>query len=178
MDEFPHAVEYAVYAYLQLGDDKAALAQVHRLQTPNGSSQRSRPPSISPRPGALRAGAPRLGDRRRAAAPEPPASLDWDKFAWAEAVTWFAKGLGASHLGKVDAAREAVGRLGELKAVMDRAGEPAFAAQIEILRLGASGWIPGGRPAGLGGRAATQGGGAGGEDAEAGGDAGADPAGR
>ena len=140
-DEFPHAIEYAVYAYLQLGDDKAALAQVRRLQT----TERLEPTfktafhlaSTTARYALER------HDWTAAAAlrPREPVSLDWDRFAWAEAVTWFAKGLGAAHLGKVDAAREAVGRMGELKAAMEHAGEPAFAAQIEILRLGASGWM-------------------------------------
>ena len=140
-DEFPHAVEYAVYAYLQLGDDKAALAQVRRLQTTEPLE-----PTFKTAFHLASTQARYALERHDWAAaaelrPREPASLDWDKFAWAEAVTWFAKGLGASHLGKVDAAREAVGRLGELKAVMDRAAEPAFAAQIEILRLGASGWM-------------------------------------
>ena len=124
-----------------MGDEKAALAQVRRLRTTSRWSRRSRPPSISPRPRRATRWSGTTGRRRPRCGPGEPATLDWDKFAWAEAVTWFAKGLGASHFGKVDAAREAVGRMGELKAVMERAGEPAFAAQIGILRLGASGWM-------------------------------------
>ena len=129
-DEFPHAIEYAVYAYLQLGDDKAALAQVRRLQT----TERMEPTFKTAFHLASTQARYALERHDWAAAaalrPREPVSLDWDKFAWAEAVTWFAKGLGASHLGKVDAAREAVGRLGELKTAMDHAGEPAFVAQI------------------------------------------------
>jgi hypothetical protein len=38
--------------------------------------------------------------------PREPATLDWDRFTWPEAIVRFARGLGAAHLGKVNGARE------------------------------------------------------------------------
>jgi tetratricopeptide (TPR) repeat protein len=140
-DEFPHAIEYAVYAYLQLGNEKAALAQVRRLRTTEPLEPTFKTAFHLASTQARYALERHDWAAAAALRPREPATLDWDKFAWAEAVTWFAKGLGAAHLGKVGDARAAVGRIGELEAAMVRAGEPAFVAQIRILRLGASGWM-------------------------------------
>ncbi|MGH9806145.1 MAG: hypothetical protein ACRD9W_02600 [Terriglobia bacterium] len=70
-----------------------------------------------------------------------PASLDWDRFAWPEAVTRFARGLGAMHIGKPEEAKAAVARLQELETKMNAAGENLFARNIRVLRLELSGWI-------------------------------------
>ncbi len=48
--------------------------------------------------------------------PREPATLDWDRFAWPEAIARFAHGLGAVHMGKIEAAKAADERLGELEA--------------------------------------------------------------
>ena len=69
-----------------------------------------------------------------------PATLDWDRFAWPEAIAQFARGLGAAHLGKIDEARAIVTRLGELDAAMRKAGEDLFARNIQVLRLELSAW--------------------------------------
>jgi hypothetical protein len=46
--------------------------------------------------------------------PREPASLDWDRFTWPEAIVRFARGLGAAHLGRVNGARAEVERLNQL----------------------------------------------------------------
>ena len=47
----------------------------------------------------------RAWDEAAAIVPREPATLDWDRFAWPEAIAWFARGLGAAHLGRLDEAR-------------------------------------------------------------------------
>ena len=37
-------------------------------------------------------------------APREPATLDWDRFTWPEAIAQFARGLGAAHRGNVSEA--------------------------------------------------------------------------
>lgn len=139
-DEFPHAVEYLVYAHLQKGDDDAAAAQLKRLHT----TARLEPSfKTAFHLSSTRA---RFALERRAwaeaasIAPRTPASLEWDRFPWAEAVVWFARGLGAAHLGRDEDAGAAVARLEELEGVTRRAGEELFARNIQVLRLGASAW--------------------------------------
>lgn len=70
-----------------------------------------------------------------------PASLAWDRFTWPEAVTWFARGLGAVHERNLPRARAAAGRLGELESETASSGEPLFARNVRVLRLGVEAWL-------------------------------------
>ncbi|MGH7580834.1 MAG: hypothetical protein ACREM9_11720 [Gemmatimonadales bacterium] len=140
-DEFPHAIEYLVYAYLQTGADDSALVQLRRLRR----TARLEPTfktafhlASTPARYALErhAWAEAMSLKAR-----DPASLDWDRFAWPEAVTWFARGLGAAHEGRLDRARAAGVRLGELEAAAGGSNEAVFARQIGVLRLALGGWV-------------------------------------
>ena len=140
-DEFPHAIEYLVYAYLQRGADDSALAQLRRLR-----ATRSLEPTFKtafhlasvPARYALERHA---WEEALALPPRDPPSLEWDRFAWPEAVTWFARGLGAARAGRPDGARSAAARLAELEAGAGRSGEELFARQIRVLRLAVEGWL-------------------------------------
>jgi tetratricopeptide (TPR) repeat protein len=140
-DEFPHAIEYLVYAYLQLGADEEALAQVQRLQ----QTERLEPTFKTAFHLASTAARYQLERRDWSGAmslvPRDPPSLDWDRFTWPEAVTRFARGLGAAHAGQADRARAAAIRLGTLEAAARRSGEELFARQIRILGLALEGWV-------------------------------------
>jgi hypothetical protein len=69
--------------------------------------------------------------------PRPYDALEWDRFPWPEAVTWFARGLGAAHLGRLGDAE----RLAELEQAAARAGEQLFTRQVLVLRLVVSAWL-------------------------------------
>lgn len=140
-DEFPHAVEYLVYAHLQRGDDSASARQLKRLlDTPRLQPTFKTAFHLA----SIRA---RHALERRdwaAAAVLPvrePAALPWDRFPWPEAVTWFARGLGAAHTDQPGAATEAVARLNQLEATAVATNEPLFAANIRMLRLELSAWL-------------------------------------
>jgi tetratricopeptide (TPR) repeat protein len=140
-DEFPHAIEYLVYAYLQKGADGRAAAQLKRLR----ATARLEPTFKTAF--HLASTQSRYALERRAwgeaarLAPREPATLDWDRFAWPEAIVRFARGLGAAHLGKVGEARAAVKRLVELEDSTQKAGESLFSRNIRVLRLGLSAWV-------------------------------------
>lgn len=140
-DEFPHAIEYLIYAHLQKGADTEAAAQLKRLQT-TAQLQPSFKTAFHLASTAARYALERRAWHEAAALiPREPAGLDWDRFKWPEAVTWFAKGLGAVHTGQVDAARRAVERVADLQADAHGAGEVLFARHIEILRLELAAWL-------------------------------------
>lgn len=140
-DEFPHAIEYLVYAYLQQGDDQRALVQLRRLQ----ATARLEPTfktafHLSSTPARY------VLERREwhaalALVPRTPATLDWDQFTWPEAVTWFARGLGATHAGQLDIARAAEQRLGELETATAASGEVLFTRNIRVLRWAVGAWL-------------------------------------
>ncbi len=140
-DEFPHTIEYLVYALLQVGDDGEALGEMTRLQGTAGLEPGFKTAfHLSSIPARY---AVERHDWARAAAlePRPDPTLAWDRFPWPEAVTWFARGLGAARLGRVAAAREAEARLAELGTASERLGEELFAHQTEILRLDVAAWL-------------------------------------
>ncbi|HXI23261.1 MAG TPA: hypothetical protein VNG71_05245 [Pyrinomonadaceae bacterium] len=140
-DEFCHAIEYLVYAYLQKGNDRAAAAQIKRLR----STARLEPSfktafhltSIQARYALER----RSWDQAAAIVPREPATLDWDRFAWAEAIARFARGLGMAHQRRIDEAKAESGRLTQLDAAMQKAGEDLFARNIRMLHLEVDAWI-------------------------------------
>lgn len=140
-DEFPHAIEYLVYAYLQTGADEEAAAQVKRLhQTPNlEPTFKTAFHLASTR--ARYALERRVWGEARSLTPREMPGLDWDRFAWPEAVTWFAKGMGAAHEGGIDEARAAALRLATLSAVARSSGEDLFARNIRVLELELLAWI-------------------------------------
>jgi tetratricopeptide (TPR) repeat protein len=134
-DEFCHAMEYLVYAYLQTGNDRAAARQLRRLWTT---------PRLEP---SFKTAFHLSSSRARyvlerhawneaaALVPRDPARLDWDRFPWAEAVVRFARGLGLAHLGKVNEAKAESERLNDLEAASQRMGEELFTRNIRMLRL-------------------------------------------
>ncbi|CAN5769822.1 hypothetical protein BH20ACI3_BH20ACI3_22520 [soil metagenome] len=140
-DQFPHAIEYLVYAYLQKGSDDEAAAQLKRLR----ATGRLEPTFITAF--HLASTQARYALERRAwneaalLVPREPATLDWDRFTWPEAIVRFARGVGAAHLGKINEARAAGERLGELEAATRKAGEDLFARNIRVLRLELNAWL-------------------------------------
>lgn len=140
-DEFPHAIEYLVYAYLQQGADSAAAAQIERLRATEHvqpSFKTAFHLASIPARYALERWA---WEEAAALVLRPDDTLDWDRFPWPEAVTWFARGLGAAHVGHLDDAQRAYGRLEELEEAAQEAGEELFTRQIRVLRLGVSAWM-------------------------------------
>ncbi len=137
-DEFPHAIEYLVYAYLQQGADAKAAAEIERLfATPNlepTAKTAFHLASTRARYTLER----RAWQEAAALVPRTPATLDWDPFPWPEAVTWFAKTYGALRNGDASGVPAADARFRELE--KRAAGEPVFARQIQILRLEVEGW--------------------------------------
>ena len=138
---YPHATGYLLYAHLQRGDDERARAVLEETLEKQGY-QKSFVSAYH-----LAAMPARYAVERRdweaAAAIEPrtPASLPWERFPWPEAISWFARGLGAARTGDLQSAREAEARLRELRDAAEEAGESDFARYIEIDRLILAGWI-------------------------------------
>jgi len=140
-DEFPHAIEYLVYAYLQTGADDEAATQLKRLRATNPLQPSFKTAFHLASTQARYALERRAWDEAVSLAPREPATLDWDRFTWPEAIAQFARGLGASQLGKVGEAKAAGKRLEELEAATRKAGEALFARNIRVLRLELNAWI-------------------------------------
>jgi hypothetical protein len=139
-----HASDYLAYAYLQSGQDKAFQALIKSL------------PAVAARfdPNAVTGAAPgSAGVYALAAIPARWAleHRDWkaaaalkvtpSRFPYTEAVTHFARALGASHTGALDAARAAIADLNTLNESLTKAGEAYWAEQVAIQRDGATAFV-------------------------------------
>jgi tetratricopeptide (TPR) repeat protein len=138
--EVLHASDYAVYAALQSGRESDARVWVDRL------------PSLAARfdPRSIRGAAPASAgyfalaaiparwtlERRawREAAALVPLATD---YPYTEAMTYFARALGAAHLGDLASATLAVDSLGAIERRLKASGEGYWSEQVAIQRLGA-----------------------------------------
>jgi tetratricopeptide (TPR) repeat protein len=140
-DEFPHAVEYLVYASLQIGADDAALRQIRRLRR-NGPLEPTFKSAFHTASTAARYALERHAwEEARTLRPRDPPAFTWDRYPWAEAVTWFARGLGAARERRPGEADSARARLAALEAASIGSGEELFSRQITMLRLSVEGWM-------------------------------------
>jgi tetratricopeptide (TPR) repeat protein len=140
-DEFPHAMEYLIYAYLQKGADDQAAAQLKRLRGTTHLEPTFKVAFHLTSTQARYALERRAWSEAMSIVPREPADLDWDQFTWAEAIARFARGLGAAHLGKIDEAKAEVERLKELEEATQKAKEILFARNIRMLHLELRAWL-------------------------------------
>ncbi|MFL5558226.1 MAG: hypothetical protein ACJ794_06310 [Gemmatimonadaceae bacterium] len=139
-----HAADYDMYAYLQMGNDSAAKAILDGLPA---LAARFDPNAITgAAPGwagvfALAAIPARWALERRAwseaAALKPNAS----DFPFTEAMTYFARALGASHTGDLAKARSSIDSLASIQQRLATKGEAYWAEQVAIQHLAARAWL-------------------------------------
>ena len=140
-DEFPHAIEYLVYAYLQKGMDAEAAAQLRRLLATQNLEPTFKTAFHLASTQARYALERHAWSEAVALRAREPATLDWNRFAWPEAITHFARGLGAAHSGDLAQAKAAAQRVAALESATRKGGEDLFADNIRILGLELNAWI-------------------------------------
>ena len=139
-----HASDYEIYAYLQTGQDDAARRIVNSL--PEIASR------FDPKAVISGAGGPAVGYFALAAIPARYAleRQDWKQaarlttrdtpFPYTDAMTWFARGLGAARLGQTAEANESATALRQIRERLLKAGENYWALQVEIQELAVEAW--------------------------------------
>lgn len=140
-DEFPHAIEYLVYGYLQQGSDDKALAQVQRLRATAHLEPTFKAAFHLASTQARYALERRDWEAASRIVPRQPGNLQWDRFPWPEAIAQFAHGLGAVHVGHIAEAETASRRLATLEATSRSAGEDLFSRNIQLLQFELDAWL-------------------------------------
>jgi tetratricopeptide (TPR) repeat protein len=138
---YPHALDYLAYAYLQRAEDQKANQVLDTLTALKGPFQvhiaASYPFAAVPARLALE-----RQEWTDAALLEPrtPGNYPWDRFPAMEAITHFARALGAARSGNGQGARQALEKLAALR---EQAAETSayWAKQVEIQRLSAMAWL-------------------------------------
>jgi tetratricopeptide (TPR) repeat protein len=136
----PHAYDFMQYAYLQLGQDAKAKALIDEAAT------------VKKVIGPVSA-----GNTARAAVPARYMleRQDWKgaaqlqplgtPFPYAEAITHFARAMGAARSDDLAAAQVDIDKLKELRETLEKAKQSYWAEQIEVQILGAQAWLAQGR---------------------------------
>ena len=131
-----HAMDYLVYANLQLGQDEKARAVIEEMTGVSGFTE-----TFIAGPYALAASPARYaverGDWKAAAALQVRPS----PLAHVQAVTHFARALGAARSGNPEAARPDIAKLAELRDTLRDAKDAYWSEQVDIQRQVATAWL-------------------------------------
>lgn len=139
-----HALDYQTYAYLQTAQDAAAKRNLETIgpladRIPTTTAGNAAPPTAGYY--ALAAIPARYALERNAWAEAAGLTPRETPFAWPDAVTRFARALGAARSGNAAAARQEVDRLTALRDTLEKAKDTYWSGQVEIQRRGASAWV-------------------------------------
>ena len=135
-DDQLHALDYMVYAYLQLGRDREASLLIEEMNTIAGYN-----PDRNTGPFALAASPARYlverGDWERAS----QLDIRPAKFAYVEAIGHFARAIGAARSGRPEPAKADVAQLAALRDKLREAKDGYWSQQVDIQAQIASGWV-------------------------------------
>ena len=136
-----HAMDYMTYGYLQLGRDREAREVVDEIRSIRKLDVDNFVAAFAFAAVPARYTLERGRWSEAAALTLHPADLGWQRFPQAEAIHWFARGVGAARSGNPGGAREALARLEALRDGMTAAKNGYWAEQAEIQRRGVEAWL-------------------------------------
>ncbi len=129
-----HAMDYLVYAFLQLARDNDARRVVEEAPGVRGPEQvRSTPYALAAIPARY---AIERGAWKEAAQLQPQPT----RFPFTAAITHFARALGAARSGDVATAQAGVDELARIVETMKAAKDAYWTVEVEVQRLGAAAW--------------------------------------
>mgnify|MGYP001950910034 CR=1 FL=1 len=137
-----HAVDYLVYAYLQMGNNKKAQEELQEMQAVKTVFPKNHFAAAY----ALMAMPVRMAleNKRWEAATNiqiPATEFSWDNAQWEKAMLHFGRALGFSHIGKIESAEAELQTLKSLHQTLSNAGETYKTGQVNIQIHAAQAWI-------------------------------------
>jgi hypothetical protein len=138
-----HALDYQTYAYLQTAQDQAASEVLRQIPMIGARIQANAAGAAAPATAgwyALAAIPARYALERNAWGEAAKLSPQPSEFPWTEAITYFARALGAARNGDAAAAASDVNQLQHLAATLKERGDMYWGGQVEIQAKGASAW--------------------------------------
>ena len=131
-----HAMDYLVYAHLQLAQYPQARAVIDEMMAMKGFN-----PSVRTGPYAIAASSARYAIERNDWQAAAALEVRPTRFPYVDAITYFARALGAARSGSPQAARADVAKLEEMRDKLRAAKDAYWSEQVEIQRLVATAWI-------------------------------------
>ena len=135
-DEQLHAMDYMVYAHLQLAQDDKARAVIDEMNTVTGAN-----PDRNTAWYALAASPARYAVERGDWEAAARLQVRPSRFAYADAMTHFTRALGAARSGNPEAAKTDITRLAELRERLRTAKDSYWTEQVDIQWQVATAWV-------------------------------------
>jgi len=136
-----HAKDYLIYAYLQSAQDREARRALEAPPSGRGDDPQYFAWLYAMGTSPARYAVERHQWAEAAALVIPPNTFPGGRWAWTEANLHFARALGLSHSGKIEAARIEVEKLASLRETLTAINDQYWADQVEIQRESAEAWI-------------------------------------
>jgi Tfp pilus assembly protein PilF len=130
-----HSMDYLVYAYLQLGQDNNAKAVIDEMNRVTGFTE-----SFLPGPYALAISPARYAVERGDWKAAAELKVRPSQLANVQAITYFARALGAARSGNPEAANADIAKLAELRDRLREAKDGYWSEQVDIERQVAIAW--------------------------------------
>ena len=131
-----HAMDYLVYAYLQLGQDQKARETIDEMNSVAGINE-----NFIPGPYSLAASPARYAIERGDWKAASELQVRPSPLMHVQAMTHFARALGAARSGNPDAAKADIAKLGELRDKLRDAKDAYWSGQVDIQAQVASAWV-------------------------------------
>ncbi|MGE0278842.1 MAG: tetratricopeptide repeat protein [Nitrospiraceae bacterium] len=131
-----HAMDYQVYAYLQLGQDERAKVVLNEMMTVSGFTE-----NFIPAPFALAAAPARYAVERGAWREAAALEVRPSPLPYVPAISWFAKALGSARTGDTAQAQVAIARLVEARNQLREKKDAYWSEQVDIQAQVASAWM-------------------------------------
>ena len=135
-DEQLHAMDYLVYAYLQRGEDNKAGSAVEEMAAVTAIN-----PRVRAGPYALAASSARHMIERGDWSGAAQLQVRPSQFAYVDAMSHFARALGAARLGNVVASNDEMVALAQLRDKLATAKDTYWAEQVDIQWQVARAWV-------------------------------------
>jgi tetratricopeptide (TPR) repeat protein len=138
---YVHALDYVMYAYLQMGDEDRARETLERVRAVEET-----PAALAWAYGIAAPQARYYLERQRweeAARLEPgqPAILQWEDYPAANALFHYARGLGAARSGDLDQAEVEAARIDDAVRSLREAGDAYWAHLTDALGMAVEAWV-------------------------------------
>jgi hypothetical protein len=136
-----HSMDYLTYAYLQGAQDQKAKRVIDEISTITKVDLENFAAAYAFAAIPARCTLERRRWSEAAALKVHPIPLPWDRFRYAEAITYFARAVGAARSGDPAAARKDLEKLASIQNTLLEAKDSYWADQVEIQRRVAAAWL-------------------------------------
>lgn len=136
-----HALDYQLYAYLQLAQDKEAQAVLNKIKSIQKVEPTNFATSYSLAGMTARYVLERAQWQEAAKVQLEPSSFPWSDYPWAEAISCFARSLGQARSGDIASARQGLQNMKYFFQQLTDQKQIFWAGQVKILSQTVAAWI-------------------------------------